>query len=819
MTDSLSDSEIAAFARVFADSVSARQVLDLAGFPEGAHPWDATSGLAFWTSVSRLLRDGVMSGGRGRLLDAARTLYPNNAVFGSGGPAAAPGRGPASPVAWNLPTRLVRFVGRENLLAQVDAALSESGRVALVALDGMGGVGKTSLAIEYAYRHADRFDVVWWVPSERVDLVEQRLSGLAQPLGLPAGIGSARVWLALRAVQSWLVIFDNVEDVDAVSQFQPSGGGKVLVTSRRRAARRLGTSVAVAPFDRDTSIELLTLRLPEADRTEAGRVAELLGDLPLAVETAAGYLDETDAPIGEYVRFLADNPELAIDDPWHLSVERLRGVSPAAVELLELCAWCGAEPIPVNLFTGNPGLLGGALSKISPEGRQWADTIGALVGYNLARRDHDALVVHRLVTAATRRRTPSERSLHCVETLAGLLRAVLPDEILSNPAGWPAWQSLLSHVLAVTDYTRDKRSPAFNDGCWLVHRAATYLQVHGQLPVATQMFERNLADQKRVLGGNHPDTMASQNSLAGAYREAGRLKRAIGLYEQTVLDRERVLGSDHPDTLLSRNDLAFAYRRAGQPERAIGLYEQTVLDRERVLGSDHPDTLLSRNDLAFAYREAGRLERAIGLYEQTVLDRERVLGSDHPDTLLSRNDLAFAYREAGRLERAIGLYEQTVLDRERVLGSDHPHTLHSRNDLAGAYREAGRLEQAIGMYEQALNDRERVLGIDHPHTLYSRHNLAGAHREAGRVEQAIRLSERSLNDRERVLGSDHPNTLISRNTLALAYWAAGRVEQAMSLFERTLADAERVLDEEHPLLATLRTNLDAVLVVATRTRH
>ena len=263
--------------------------------------------------------------------------------------------------------------------------------------------------------------------------------------------------------------------------------------------------------------------------------------------------------------------------------------------------------------------------------------------------------------------------------------------------------------------------------------AAVFLNKLGDSAAQAIMIgERLVADQERVLGPDHPDTLTSRDNLANAYRAAGRTDEAISLHEQALAARERVLGPDHPDTLNSRNNLAPAYQAAGRtgrrsactsrswppanaswarttptpwprattspsptrpraaPDEAISLHEQALAARERVLGPDHPDTLNSRHNLAIAYQAAGRTEEAISLHEQTLAAHERVLGPDHPDTLPSRNNLALAYQAAGRPDEAISLHEQTLAARERVLGPDHPDTLTSRNNLANAYRAAGR---------------------------------------------------------------------------------------------------------------------------------
>ena len=312
--------------------------------------------------------------------------------------------------------------------------------------------------------------------------------------------------------------------------------------------------------------------------------------------------------------------------------------------------------------------------------------------------------------------------------------------------------------------------------------ASAYVST-GRLSEAIALLEQVLTDCVRVLGEDHPDTLASRNNLAGAYESAGRLNEAITLYEQVLPDRIRILGEDHPDTLVSRNNLAGAYESAGRLNEAITLYEQVLPDSIRILGEDHPITLASRNNLATTYRSAGRLTEAITLFEQVLTDSIRILGEDHPNTLTIRNNLAGAYRAAGRLTEAITLFEQVLPDSIRILGEDHPNTLGSRNNLATTYRSAGRLTEAITLYEQVLTDSIRILGEDHPNTLTIRNNLAATYRSAGCLTEAITLFEQVLSAHIRVLGKDHPDTLATLVALARAYKDAGFLDKATALLE------------------------------------
>ena len=258
--------------------------------------------------------------------------------------------------------------------------------------------------------------------------------------------------------------------------------------------------------------------------------------------------------------------------------------------------------------------------------------------------------------------------------------------------------------------------------------------------------------------GAHRHEAQTSPATPCADRQETWLVQAVAVHERTLADRERLLGPDHPHTLASRANLAYAYRQTGWLAKAIPLYELTVADWRRLLGPDHPRTLRSSNYLASAYREAGRLAEAIPLYERTLAERRRLFGPDHPSTLRSGTYLASAYRDAGRLAEAIPLYERTVAGWHRLLGPDDPATLRSSTYLASAYRDAGRLAEAIPLYERTVAGWHRLLGPDDPATLRSSTYLASAYRDAGRLVEAIPLYERTFARCARVLGSDHTLT-------------------------------------------------------------
>jgi tetratricopeptide (TPR) repeat protein len=763
---------------------------------------------------------------------------------------------------------------RRDTVDQLAAELLGDGSVAVVcAVTGMRGVGKTQVAAALArsWMQSGR-GLVGWVNAETLDGAVVDLARIAATLGVadPEGdsVASARrlaEYLATRRGES-LLVFDNAADPDGLRGFVPVlGRTRVVITTTDTAFTEFGRVIDVEQFERAESLRYLAERTGiEEDAAGAEVLAGELGDLPLALAAAAATMRQRRYP--DYSRYLEQLRGYPVERVLRRPAGQDYQRSTAAALALSIDSLARDDP------TGIAGRLLGVVSVLSPDGvrTELLQTLQIIPGggesgthvieeaIEVCTRHSllswsvraDALILHRLTARVLRERAAATGVLgEAVTDALNLLESQLFDEsqawarrdlgahlvaqieALAEAIGEPddadtALRALtlrgwaVRQLSAAADLSRaiDIGQRALAD-CERVlgaehpdtlasrNNLAYAYRSAGRVQEAIPLFERTLAECVRVLGADHPQTLTSRSDLAGAYESAGRLDEAIGLFERTLAECVRVLGADHPDTLGSRNNLADAYRSAGRVQEAIPLFERTLAECVRVLGADHPHTLISRHNLADAYESAGRLQEAIGLHDRTLADRERVLGADHPDTLASRNNLAGAYESAGRLQEAITLWERTLADRERVLGADHPQTLASRNNLAGAYRSAGRLDEAIGLFERTLADCVRVLGADHPQTLASRNNLAGAYRSAGRVQEAIPLFERTLAECVRVLGADHPQTLGSRNNLACAYESAGRVQEAITLFERTLADRERVLGADHPDTLTSRNNL------------
>jgi tetratricopeptide (TPR) repeat protein len=732
----------------------------------------------------------------------------------------------------NLPRRpSAVFVGRDTDLAALDEAAGSGVGVITQAIQGLGGIGKTELALHHAWQHKNDYPLVWWITADSPDNLDAGLAELAYRLHpvmkavatAPEATQWARAWLQAHA--GWLLVLDNVEDPQQVAALLAQlDRGRVLITTRRDVSwARLGaTPLRLGLLARAESIDLLA-RLTGRDESEAAdTLARELGDLPLALEQAGAYITERHSSISAYLTDLRNRPrrlldtagvtgaaERAVARVWDLTMTTITDRLPLAARLLEVLAWVAPDDLPRDLLT-----------PIADDRADLDDALALLASYNMITLTGTTVSVHRLVQAVTRAHHTHQTNIadtptgHPGLTAGQMLTQAAPPDPRTNVAGWPRWRALLPHVDALADHLPETTDDAAVS--YLLNVTALYQHGQGQLPAAITKVERAHTSYRRILDEDHPDTLASANNLAYTYQAAGRLDEAIALHKATHTSYRRILGEDHPQTLTSANNLAGAYRAAGRLDEAIALHEATHTARRRVLGEDHPDTLSSANNLALAYREAGRLDEAITLYEVTHTACRRVLGEDHPDTLTSTHNLAGAYQAAGRLDEAITLHEATHTAYRRVLGEDHPDTLSSANILAYTYQAAGLLDEALALHEATHTARRRFLGEDHPDTLSSANNLATAYQAAGQLDEAVALYEATHTSCRQVLGEDHPDTLASANNLGGAYRVARRVDEAILLFEATHTSYRRILGEDHPHTLTSAHNLAGAYQAAGR---
>jgi tetratricopeptide (TPR) repeat protein len=711
-----------------------------------------------------------------------------------------------TPTVWDVPARNTQFSGRDDELARLRAMFAES---AVVVLYGIGGVGKTQLAIEYAHEAADDCEIIWWIAAEQPDLVHLQLADLAVGLGLvpqdaDRSIAAHTALGHLRRRSKWLLVFDNAEDPAALSPWLPGGGGHVLITSRTANWRELAAPLEVQVLRRGGSAELLRHGRHDLSDDEVELLGDRLGDLPLAVAQAAGVLAETGMAASDYLELVDAKAAQILDEgapPTYglslaavtrLSLSRLAETNPAAAHLLRLCAFLAPEPVPVRMLLEAARIIG---ASASPEGGDVRDMVRQISRYGLARSDRSGMQMHRLTQFIIR-----DQSYEQAEAISLLVRACPGDP--REPASWTDWGAFLPHLQAAEPIRTD------DEGLRQVAcEAIWYLLSSGASEAALSLAQATYEGWGIQYGADDPLTLRAADALAQACRDLGQATKACEVDEKTLERRRRVLGDDHADTLAAAHNLAMDQRLLGRFNQSRRLNEKTYAARCRILGAEHPDTLASANNLAIDLYADGDPNAAAKLNEATLRLRQRILGPDHPYTFTSENNLAVALRAAGNVTRARRLHEDLVARRRTVLGDDHPHTLTSVNNLGVSLRATGDTVGARQTHERALERRRVLYGDDHHDTLTSAGNLAVALYSLGEYKAACALNEDTLERRRRILGEDHPDTLMCAANLAACLRATGHPELARSMNEDTLARRRRVLGENHPLTLLAASNL------------
>ncbi|MFT7835169.1 FxSxx-COOH system tetratricopeptide repeat protein [Saccharothrix sp. BKS2] len=730
--------------------------------------------------------------------------------------------------AWRLPARNPHFTGREELLTRLHLAVNESGTVAVHSLLGLGGVGKSQAAVEYAHRYAADFDIVWWIPAEQPALIPDHLAELGLVLGLVGPtdlVAMAGVVLsALRHRGRWLVVFDNAEDLAALWPYLPSGDGQVLITTRRGGFGAVGAVIDVDVLDRAESIALLHSRIPGVPTDAAEVLAELVGDLPLAIEQAAAYLESTRLPIGNYLDLLRTQTSRMLPRGrvagrgetlatlWDLSLTALADQNVAAVQLVEILAWLAPEPVPLDLFTTHPEELPEPLATVVTDPVELVDTVGALADWYLIRRiGSEVTIAHRLLQQSLRVHPDRHRKSSLGVVAQRLLRADLPGDIMTAPENWPRWRALLPHVLALHDDLTHNHTTATHDTAWLLGRAATYLQTHGRPDLALPLFERALAIDEAVYGSDHPAVASNLENLGLALRDLGRPAEARPLFERALAIDEAVYGSDHPAVASNLDSLGGALRALGLLVEARPLFERALAIYEAVYGPDHPAVAVRLNNLGLVLRHLGRPGEAQSLYERALVITEAVYGPNHPDVAIRLNNLGGVLRHLGRPGEAQSLYERALVITEAAYGPNHPTVAIRLNNLGGALRALGRPGEAQTLFERALAIDEGVYGPNHPDIATDLNNLGGTLHDLGHPDEARSLYERALAIDEGVYGPNHPDIATDLNNLGGALRSLGRPDEARPLFERALAITEAAYGPSHPTVAIRLNNLAFVL--------
>ncbi len=735
---------------------------------------------------------------------------------------------------WYVPFRRNPFfTGREQLLTHLHENLTQTGAAALIqaqAISGLGGIGKTQTAVEYAYRYMSAYRYVLCVNASSRDTLVLDFVTLANLLDLPEKqaqdqnitIAAAKQWLATH--DQWLLILDNADELEVVNDFLPTDSqGHILITTRAQATGTIASSIEVQKMDTHEGTLLLLRRAkvlapnapldraPEEDRTNAEAIVAAMDGLPLALNQAGAYIDETGCTVSSYLEQYhrrqidllkrrggpsMDHPE-PVATTWSLSFEKIEHLNPTAADLLRLCAFLSPDAIPIEMIVAGATHLSQLLQPIINDPSLLDEPIAILRRYSLVRRhtENNTLSIHRLVQAILKSSMNDETQLQWAERTVRAVNQAFPDNI--DVDTWPQCGRYLSHTQACAALIR-QYNLAFPEAARLLDQAAWYLHDCALYEQAEPLFQQALAIKEQVLGPDHLDTATSLNNLVWLYFRQDKYEQAEPLCQRALAIREKALGPEHPDTASTLYQLAMLYQDQGKYEQAEPLYQRALAIREKALGPEHPDTASTLHELARLYQHQGKYEQAEPLYQRALAIREKALGPEHPDTASTLHELARLYHNQGKYEQVESLYQRALAIREKALGPEHPDTATTLRELAWFYYEQGEYTKAQPLLQEALTIYQKVFGNDHFDTGVSFKNLALLRAAQGDYRQAEILLNRALNIHEKVLGADHPEVAIDLNNLARLHQKQDKYAEAELLYQRALAIREKTLGPEHP---------------------
>ncbi|MER5755012.1 FxSxx-COOH system tetratricopeptide repeat protein [Streptomyces sp. NPDC002088] len=788
------------------------------------------------------------------------------------------------PLVWgNMPPRNLVFTGRDDLLVNLEREL-RGGPTAVLphALHGLGGVGKSQLAQEYVYRQANQYDIVWWIPAERPTQIAQALVELAHRLHLPVSSEAiTAVPAVLEALRTgnpyskWLLVFDNAESPEAVQEFFPSisensSGGSIIITSRNPQWNTLARPLEVDVFERDESIQLLQRRNPDLSDDEADQLAQVLGDLPLAVEQASAWRAETGMPAAEYLRLFAEKRaelmtvsrpthyEQTVATAWNVSLDHLASKNPAALQLLQICAYFAPEPIARSLFSGAPVQpIATDLDRALTDPLRLARAIREINRYSLAKIDHrnNSIQMHRLVQAVLIARMTEEQRERMRHGAHLLLAANAPRDP-RDPDHWARFGDLYPHVVEsgaiesevgnvrqlvinLADYlfywgdhegarefgqrAYERWREKFGDGdqqTLLLCRGLWYVLWRiGRYGEAAELSRRMLAAVQELGSDAEEELLASMGQVAIDRRSDGDFLGALAM-ARDVHDRAvRAYGDEDPLTLDHTHNLAVALRACGHYHEALELDEATWRRNILVYGEEAWDTLLSEMGLALDRREAGDYALGARMFEEIVEKYRSVFGETNPHTLRALARLAVSRRKAGDHEGAYELSLQASKALTDRYGERSPDALVASLNLSVDLRQLNNLDDALKLGEKTRDLYTEVFGSHHPDAVAADIDLAITLRLVNQVAAARALNESALGRAREALGDDHPTVLVCTTNLASDMYAQGDAAGALELDERTLERVKATLGEQHPTALALMNNIASDLRALRRTEE
>ncbi len=634
----------------------------------------------------------------------------------------------ALPPTWNVPyPRNPYFTGREDILKRLYEVL-RIGKTAAITqpqvISGLGGIGKTQSAVEYAYRYRNDYQVILWARAENRETLISDFVSITGLLNLPEQdtqdqsitVDAVKRWL--KDHTDWLLILDNADDLAVVSEFiPPAFGGHILLTTRAQPMGRLAQCIEIETMEPEEGALFLLRRAnniaqdtpldkaSEGDRTKAREISQTLGGLPLALDQAGTYIEETTCSLSDYLDLyrtrhtellkrrgglVSDRPE-PVATTWSLSFEKVEQANPAAAELLRLCAFLAPDVIPEEIIIeGAPNL--GPILQPAANPFELNQAIEELCKFSLVKRDPGAktLTIHRLVQAVIKDGMKKSAQRRWAERSVRAVNQAFPDVKFET---WPRCQRCLPHAQACAELI-GQWGIAFVEAARLLNRVGWYLRERGQYALAEPFLQQALVIYEQALGSDHLEVATSLNNLGLLYRRQGKYVEAEALFQHALSVCEKHLDPADPQMARSLNNLAMLNDDQGEYGAAELLYQQALAIDEQVFGPDHPQVATDLNNLAWLYYIQEKYAQAELLHQRALAIHEKTLGLEHLDTATSLHHLAFLYKHQGKYANAEVLYQRILAIYEKTLGPNHPKVATVLANYAYLLRKMGRKDEA-----------------------------------------------------------------------------------------------------------------------------
>jgi len=711
---------------------------------------------------------------------------------------------------WNVPIRRnLFFTGREAVLRRLYSTLC-SGRTAALtqvqAVSGLGGIGKTQTAVEYAYRYRNDYQAILWVRAETHEVLLADLVSLAEVLGLPERdepnqnriVQAVKHWL--NEYSNWLLILDNVGDLSVLEDVLPSEArGHLLLTTRAQSTGNFAQCLDLEQMEPEEGALFLLRRAkllgldapleqaPQGLAAIAKGLTQIMGGLPLALDQAGAYIEETGCSLSDYqeryqaqkARLLNRRGNLVVDHPesvsttLSLSFQKVEHVNSAAAELLRLCAFLAADAIPEEIITEGASELGSILQPVASDPLALDDALAALRSYSLLRRNAESktLTIHRLVQAVLKERMNEEVQRQWAERTVRAVNRAFPavDEantwVTEEITTWASCQRCLPHAYLCTALIGQWKM-VFEEAGNLLHQIGSYLWERGQYVQAEVQLGNAYDLLIHTLGPEHPKVANSLESIASLYYYQGKYLEAQQLFQRALAIREKTQGPEHLDVASCLEYVATIYHYQGKDTQVEPLFRRVQAIREKILGAEHPEVAACLNNAARVYGFESKYVLAEVLHQQARAIWEKALGPECPEVATSLVNLAELYHYQGKDTQAESLYLRALAIEEKSLGYEHPTIAVTLGYLAKFYHKKGKYMQSLSLLERALMIREKVFGSEHPRTAQTLNDLAVLYSEQSRYKEAELLFQRALDIRKQMLRPGHPDTIATAENYA-----------------------------------------------------